>query len=157
MNRISIGRDVRVTIAVVLLAIASSVVALSAKSGSPFDEVLAKLDEIIETLGPPPADAQVTLGTSPVLMNSIQHVVCLVANLGTESVEGLLRVISDDGTVLEESSLIVQPGHTSGAMAPGPGALRCEFTFEGAATSVRANLQFRNSADDSTIAIIDAR
>ena len=98
-----------------------------------------------------------TLGTSPVLMNAIQHVVCLVANLGTENVKGLLRVLSDNGTVLKESALIVQPGHTSGAMAPGPGALRCEFTFEGAATSVRANLLFRSSVDDSVIAIIDAR
>jgi len=157
MNRISIGRLVPVTIAVVLVVVASSVVALSAKSGNPFDEILAKLDEIIETLSPPPADSEVTLGTSPVLMNSIQHVACLIANLGTENVDVVLRVIGGSGAVLQELPHTVAPGHTGAIQEPGPGGLRCEFTVEGAATSVRANLHLRNSSDDSIIAIIDAR
>src|SRR5262245_59830097 len=156
MKRISIRRAVPVAIAVVLLVIVGSVCAASAK-GSPFDEILAKLDEIIETLAPPPTDAQMTVATSPVLMSAILHVVCLVANVGTENVEGPLRVIGDSGIVLAEISLNLVPGNTGGITAPGPGALRCEFTFEGAASSVRANLHLRNSSDDSIIAIIDAR
>ena len=52
MNRISIGRVVRVTIAVVLLVIASRVVALSAQGSNPFAQVLEKLDEIIATYAP---------------------------------------------------------------------------------------------------------
>ena len=35
-------------------------------------------------------------------MNAIQHVVCLVANLGTENVEVVLRVIGESGAVLQE-------------------------------------------------------
>lgn len=157
MKRISIPAAGSVTIAVAVLVIVASVAAVSAEGGNPFDEILAKLDEIIETLAPPPANAQVTVATSPVLMSASQHVVCLVANVGTESVEGPLRVIDESGMAVAGNVVTVSPGHTAGAEASGSAALRCDFTFEGAATSVRANLQVRNSSDDSLLAIIDAR
>ena len=157
MKRISIRRAVPLTIAVVLSVIVSSVVAVSARGETPFDQVLAKLDEIIEALTPPPANAQVTVATSPVLMSGNQEVTCLVANLGTESVEGPLRVINESGIMVEGTVVAVSPGHTVGAEASGSAALRCDFTFEGAATLVRGSLQVRNIADGTIAAIAEMR
>jgi hypothetical protein len=157
MNRNRIGPFVSVTITVVLLVLASSVVALSARGNNPFDEILAKLDEIIESVAPPPTNEEVTMATPPVLMSANHEIVCLIANIGTENLEVIKRIVGADGTVLEEGPLSVPPGHTLGATEPGPGALRCEFTFEGSATSVRATLQLQDAIDSSIIAIIDAK
>ena len=52
MNRSRIGRIVSGTIAVVLLALVSRGVSLSAQGTSPFVEIGQKLDRIIELAGP---------------------------------------------------------------------------------------------------------
>lgn len=153
MNRISIGRVVRATIAVVLLVIASSVVALSAQGSNPLGQVLEKLDEIIGTLTPPAGI--VTLASPPVFLSAPnQDLACTLANLGTENVEGVQRVIDGAGTVTE-LPLLVEPGHSDGVFAIEPGFSRCEFRFEGTAASVRAILQV--IVDGGVVAIVEMR
>ncbi len=114
MNRSRIGRVVPVTIVVVLVVIASSVVAVSAQGNNPLGEILAKLDEIIEMLTAPPVDAEVTLASSAVLVPTTQTIGCLLVNVGTENVDGAFRVIGSLGDVIAERPVLVEPGRTGG-------------------------------------------
>jgi hypothetical protein len=154
MNRSRIGRVVRVAIPAVLLVVVSNVVAC-AQGNNPFDQVLAKLDEIIGTLVPPAG--AVKLSTSPALVSDDQNVICGIANIGTEDVAGLVRVFGPNGAVVIETPISAEPGRTTSRFAPGPGFFRCEFTFQGTATSVRANLQVTDLASQDVTAIVDAR
>ena len=61
MNRSRIGRVVSGTIAVVLLALVTRGVSLSAQGTSPFVEIREKLDDIIEMLAPSPGPVTVSL------------------------------------------------------------------------------------------------
>ena len=157
MNRSSIGRVVRVTIAVVLLVIASRVVALSAQATNPFDQVLAKLDEIIATVAPPAGP--VRLATPTVNSTLLVNFYCVIANIGTESVEVLVSMRDAFGGLADgtpQPLLVVEPGRTEGIIKTlAPGAVRCEFEFNGTATSVRANLQYHTL--DDPVASVDAR
>jgi hypothetical protein len=156
MNRIRIGRVVPVTIAVVLLVIASSVVALSAKSANPFDQILAKLDEIIAALTPPaPADS-VTLATPALLVGSNHSGHCTLTNLGTENLEVFVRVLDESGDVTIQDTPLVEAGSTFG-FGTGLGSKRCEFTFEATATLVRAHLQVVDLSSTTAVTSVDAR
>jgi hypothetical protein len=155
MKRISILRAVPVTITV-LLVIIGSVGALSAEGANPFDEVLAKLDEIIGVLTPPPTDAEVTLASSLVSVITTQHMGCTAVNIGTENVEGVLRVIGPVGVIVE-NPVVLTPGEAGSILDTGTGLRRCEFTFVGTASSVRANLLVRNDADSGLVAVAEMR
>ena len=146
MNRSRINPVVSGTIAVVLLVLVGRGVSLSAQGNSPFVDILGKLDDILEMLTPSPGP--VTLSSSTVQVVIGQGVICSIANLGTESIEGRQRLIGADGVALYDFPLLVKPGFSdvNGQVASsGQTLARCEFTFEGTAASVRAHLQVSNS------------
>ena len=87
-----------VTVVVVFLLIVSGVVAVSAQTGNPLDQNLTKLDQIIETLTPPPGD--VTLTTPLVALANAQVAQCLFANVGTANQETTVRVLGPNGELL---------------------------------------------------------
>ena len=146
MNRSRIGPVVSGTIAVVLLVVVSGGVSLSAQVQNPLAVILEKLDDIIEILAPSPGP--VTLSSSTVQVVIGQGVSCSIANLGTENIEGRQRLIGGDGVAIYDFPLLVEPGTSDGngqVASSGETLLRCEFTFEGTAASVRAHLQVSNS------------
>jgi hypothetical protein len=156
MNRSRIGPVVSGTIAVVFLVLVSRGVSLSAQGQSPFLEIFEKLDDIIERLTPPAGP--VTLSSSTVQVIIGQGVACSIANLGTESIEGRQRLIGGDGVPLYDFPLHVEPGFSDGngqVASSGETFVRCEFTFEGTAASVRAHLQVSNS--QGLTAIVEMR
>jgi hypothetical protein len=156
MNRSRIGRVVSGTIAVVLLALVTRGVSLSAQGTSPFVEIGKKLDDIIEMLAP--SRGPVTLSSSTVQVIIGQGVSCSIANLGTENIEGRQRLIGADGVAIYDYPLLVEPGTTDGngvVASSGETVMRCEFTFEGTAASVRAHLQVSNS--QGLTAIVEMR
>ena len=162
MIRSRIGRVVRVTIPVVLLVVVTSVVTLSAQGNPTLNEMLAKLDTIIEMLTPtPPAPADpVTLASAPLTVeNSSSFVSCLLANLGTEVVQaqGNIRV-ADGSPIGSFETLIVQPGSSRRISAiPIEGiTARCEFTIDQPAATVRALMQVHHGSDGQ-IVIADMR
>src|SRR6186713_1800567 len=137
MNRSRIGRVVSGTIAVVLLALVTRGVSLSAQGTSPFVEIREKLDDIIEMLAT--SRGPVTLSSSTVQVVIGQGVSCSIANLGTENIEGRQRLIGGDGVATYDFPLLVEPGTSDGngqVASSGETLLRCEFTFEGTAASV---------------------
>ena len=159
MNRRRIIRVVPAAIALMLVILVSRGVALSAASGNPFDEVVAKLNAIIDMLTPPVPPGTVTLATSLMIATDLQQVICTAANLGTAPVAVDVRIINQDGTPLGHSPflLVVDPGKTGVAIFGGElVALRCEFTVHGSATSVRANLIVENATGE-TAASVEAR
>ena len=156
MNRSRIGPVVSGTIAVVLLVVVSGGVSLSAQVQNPLAVILEKLDDIIEMLAPSPGP--VTLSSSTVAVVIGQGVSCSIANLGTESIQGRQRLIGADGVALYDFPLLVKPGFSDGngqVASSGETLLRCEFTFEGTAASVRAHLQVSNS--QGLTAIVEMR
>ena len=156
MNRSRIGRVVSGTIAVVLLALVTRGVSLSAQGTSPFVESREKLDDIIEMLAP--SRGPVTLSSSTVQVVIGQGVSCSIANLGTENIEGRQRLIGGDGVAIYDFPLLVEPGTSDGngqVASSGETFVRCEFTFQGTAASVRAHLQVSNS--QGLTAIVEMR
>jgi hypothetical protein len=156
MNRSRINPVVSGTIAVVLLVLVGRGVSLSAQGNSPFVDILGKLDDILEMLTPSPGP--VTLSSSTVQVVIGQGVICSIANLGTESIEGRQRLIGADGVALYDFPLLVRPGFSDGngqVASSGETFVRCEFTFEGTAASVRAHLQVSNS--QGLTAIVEMR
>ena len=155
MNRNRIGRVPSLTIAVVLLALVGGVT-LSARGNSPFEQVLAKLDEIIGVLTPSPV-GEVTLATPLVTGATSEDANCALANIGTETVEGRHRIFGLAGVLISDTPLSAEPGDTSFVQVPGPGYFRCEFTFVGTTTSVRANLFVSDHQTGITSVSVDAR
>ena len=156
MNRSRTGLVVFGTIAVVFLVLVGRDVSLSAQAQSPFVEILEKLDGIIEMLTPSPGP--VTLSSSTVQVFIGQGVLCNIANLGTENIEGRQRLIGWDGVAIYDFPLLVKPGFSDGhgqVASSGETFVRCEFTFEGTAASVRAHLQVSNS--EGLTAIVEMR
>ena len=143
MNRI--GRIVQVALAVVVSASVGGAVAVSAQGNNPLDQILAKLDEILATLTPQAGSVKVS--SAPMLLQVGTDVYCLISNLGTENVEALAQLLDDDGTQLVGSVLDVPPGHSTGIVATSVNfALRrCQFTFDGPASSVRTQVQLINA------------
>jgi hypothetical protein len=144
MNRSRIGRIVPVTIAVVLLVVVGAVVSLSAQGNPTLNQILAKLDEIIATLTPPAGS--VKLASAPVLIASGTQVYCLVANVGTESLEIFAQFVAEHGDPIgsNEGPLAVPPGESNfRSVDPGESTLlaRCEITFDGPATAVRTHVE----------------
>ena len=121
------------------------------RRANPFDQVLAKLDEIIATVAPPAGP--VRLATPPVPINN-QFVYCTIANIGTQNVEVLVTMLNYEGLLAHETSqlpsqklLVMKPGHSEIMLVADEGLLRCEFEFHGSATSVRAALQYHDSGE----------
>ena len=160
MKRISIGHVVRVTIPVALLVVVSSVVAASAQGNSPFDQILAKLDEIIGVLTTPPPNAEVTLATSVVVVGPSQSIFCNAANVGSENVEGVFKVLGSFGEVAEVP-VTLSPGENESvfeAVLGGGVFRRCEFMFVGTASSVRGNMLVINDVGGGdTAAVVEMR
>ena len=160
MIRSRIGRVVRVIIPLVLLVIVSSVVSLSAQGSPTLNQVVAKLDAIIGMLTPtPPVPAgPVTLTTPVMFATGQEQVACLAANVGTENKAVVIQIIGFNGDLLAGPTTVDVAPSKSGVRLYGGGlvALRCEFTFTGSASSVRANLLVENS-DGGTAASADAR
>jgi hypothetical protein len=157
MNRSPISRVVSGTIAVMLVVVVSRGVSLSAQGKSPFDEILEKLDGIIEMLTP--QEGPVTLSSSTVQVIIGQGVSCSIANLGTEDIDGSQRQIAEDGGEIYNFPLHVKPGHSGGVgrvAESGETSARCEFTFRGTAASVRAHLQVSQEGKGLT-AIVEMR
>ena len=58
-------------------------------------------NDIIAVLTTPPANAEVTLATAFVQLVDPEFVVCNAVNIGTESVDGVLKLISDSKVIVE--------------------------------------------------------
>jgi len=139
------SRIVPAAIAVMLVILVSSGVALSAApGGNPLDQVLAKLDQIIAVLAPPAAvpPGPVTLTTTMVSATPDKLVNCLATNLGTAVVPVEIKMVGLDGALLLDPYPVdLAPGTTDGMVSIGvAGFRRCEFTFLASATSIRASL-----------------
>ena len=157
MNRHRIGRVVAAGVALMLVILVSRGVALAAAPGNPFDQVLGKLDAIIETLTPtrPVPEGEVRLATPALYATEDQSFDCVLANIGTETLTVVVHII-DLTHEVDEVLRVIAPGATSGTRQVRTGWHRCEFTFTGSAESVRANLQLFDTATKA-VASVDAR
>jgi hypothetical protein len=123
----------------------TSGVALSAASGNPFDQVLAKLDAIAAMLTPtPPAPTgPVTLASAPMYIGIATDVFCLVANFGTEDVLVNPEIFDIRGAKIGGFPFTIPAGESEGVIATFDGGTitaRCELTLNQPAT-VRASIQ----------------
>ena len=160
MIRSRIGRAVPVILSVVLSAIVGGAVATSAQEtpgNNPFVQILTKLDNISDRLtAEPPPPAPVTLATPALYFSEGHYMTCYVVNVGTENVEVLIEAIDTFGVVLHQDMVVVAPGYTENISLGTQGGRRCEFTFEGSATTVRASLHWLD-IPTKVITSVDAR
>jgi hypothetical protein len=164
MNLPRIGRVVPAVIAVVLVALLTTGVALSAApAGNPLDQVLAKLDAIMAVLTPTPPEplGQVKLATVSTIVPINQQAFCMVANVTDPpavDVDVDIRVVDELG-VQTAFSVSVQPGRTGFLFSPVTNRiLRCEFIVAGSSVSaIRASIVVRNESDSVVTANIEAR
>jgi len=158
----------RVGILVVVIAsliVGTSVLAQSpfAPAQNPIDAVLAKLDQVIETLTappPPPESGPVVLSTPAVLVRVTDHPSCNVVNVGTEPLSVTIRVGLVLSSPIGSGVFVVPPGEfrtLNSAPLVNPTNLRCEFSFEGTAAAVRANLNVIGRFTFESIVSVDAR
>ena len=150
----------RAALAVLLITTAAwapiAIVQAQPPASGPFAEVIAKLDAILALVEP--AAGPVVLSTGTVLVASAESVWCLIANVGSEpltNVQG--RIVEINGTTASSfNEPVIEPGHTRGAGSGGGGFQRCEFTFEGRASDVRATMVLENE-NERTQAALEAR
>ena len=149
------------TVAIALFVLVSVTVGAQGSPGqisaSPFDAILAKLDQVLAVLNPPPSTALV-LSTPFLKQSTTQLTECAIANVGATAFTYEIRAITDAGvTAFGQASGTLQAGRGS---VVGSGAtsehLRCEYRVTGApASSVRANISLRSA--DGAVASADAR
>ena len=156
-------------VSILVVVIASLLVGTSAlaqgpfgSAGNPLDAVLAKLDQIIETLtAPPPTASGPVLLTTPLLWYSYTDVYgCFAANVGTETIARIdVRWVNAVGVAVSSAvTPNLLPGHTRASYLTAVTAhLRCEFSFEGAAAAVRGNLVVLDGGTSQTLVSVDAR
>ena len=114
---------------------------------NPLTAILAKLDHIITLVtppDPPTVPAAVTLSTPAVYVGVGQMVSCYASNVGTGTIAEIRirRVNFATGAILQSASFANVAAEQS---VTTPGAFdsqsqRCEYTFEGTASMVRAAL-----------------
>jgi hypothetical protein len=145
-----------IVVTLTLLAIGS--VALRAQtSNSPFEAILTQLGAIIAILQPSPGE--VTLSTPLVAVPETDVISCRIANVGNETIPLVtVNALDSEGTVTSSTSHELLPGRATGmTVFFGGGSRRCEFTFEGTAAAVRANVQVARSDGSLTHFSADAR
>lgn len=158
------------TIAAVVFAVGivtAGVISLKAQStpgivaNDPFSKVFAKLDQILAILTAPRESGSVVLSTP--LVSVAQHDMydCLVKNAGTEAIARVdVRMVNAFGGTLASWDLIrLAPGRADrvGYGSFGVGiTIGCEFSFEGTAAAVRANLVVTNE-ERQTLVSAEAR
>ena len=100
------------------------------------------------------------LSTGTIPVGSGESVWCLIANVGSEPLTDVqYRIVESNGTTVSAfNAPVIEPGHTStqGSGSDGGGFLRCEFTFEGRASDVRATMVLENE-DERTQTALEAR
>jgi len=139
---------------------AASVTPLRAQ-GNSSSSITQKLDQIIAILTTTPPDSgSVLLSTPIVTVVEPNRVACVVVNVGTTPIARIeVRWVDRFGEVLIPQAFTdVPPGET-----PFVGFLsfntpmRCEFSFEGSAAAVRANILIKDHDLGQIILSADAR
>ena len=156
----------RVGILVVVVAsllIGTSVLAQSpfAPSQTPFDAILAKLNQIIEMLAPDtPAAGPVTLSTGLVIKAPPDTATCDLTNVSTAPILNVrFMLIGHFGQTIVEETHDVGPGRTDRISHQDPTSAssgRCVFSFVGFADNARAHLVIYDALFEPLVAL-DAR
>jgi hypothetical protein len=161
-TRLSMRAGILVVVIASLL-VGTSVLAQGpfAPSGTPFDAVLAKLDQIIEMLAPgTPAAGPVTLSTGLVIKAPPDTATCDLTNISTAPILGVrFMLIGHFGQTIVEETHDVGPGRTiriSHQDLTSGSSGRCVFSFVGSADNTRAHLVIYDAVFEPLV-VLDAR
>ena len=137
-----------------------------APSSGPFDLILKKLDALADAVNALPSssphNAPVTLHTGAVQVALSDVVSCVVANVSSAALTSVTyRIVAGDGAVVASGSIAsLNAAETAGGGTAGgnEGMLRCDVSFNGLPTDVRANMQVHPLAGVGTkLVIVEAR
>jgi hypothetical protein len=132
-----------------VLALATTLVVIggpaSAESQATSNSVPAKIDSILAAVAP---SGHVVLATGSVYVLNSHAVICAAANVGTQPMTVVIRIIASDGTFNygggNGNPILVAPGTTiygSNSVFPAD-FRRCEFEFDGVANNIRGTLTY---------------
>jgi hypothetical protein len=131
---------------------------VSAQSQASSNSMPGKIDSILAAVAPA---GHVELATGSVFVRNSDLIICAAANVGTQPMMVLIRIVASDGTVNygggNGTPILVDPGKTiygSNSVFPSD-FRRCEFEFDGAAANIRGTLTYEG--DTSPQLVLDAR
>ena len=117
---------------------------VSAQSKTSSTSLPEKIDSILLAVAPP--SGHVVLATGSVYVRNGDSVICAAANVGTDPMMVLIRIVTSDGTVGygggDGNPIRVEAGKTIyGSNSAFPGDFRrCEFEFDGLPSNIRGTL-----------------
>lgn len=132
-----------------VLALASTLVVMGGPVAAQSQTSSAALPNKIDAIAAAVAPAgHVVLATGSVFVRNFDLVICAAANVGTEPMMVLPRIVASDGTVSygggDGNPILVEPGKTIyGSNSAVPADFRrCEFEFDGLAQNIRGSLTY---------------
>lgn len=154
------GFAVLVVAALVLPTIGVVTRAPAQPHAGPLADILATLSEILAVLKPAPAPVVLSTGVAVALEG--EAIRCSFANVGTTAIPNVItRVVRWDGTIrVETDPHSVDAGTAGGGLTLCCGdssSSRCEFSFEGVPSSVRAHMEIGPSDSATMRVILEAR
>lgn len=134
------------------MVVVSTATVVSAQGGGPFNEILAKLDELLAVVSP--ARSMVTLSTSPLRVVSSDHALCNATNVSGTTLTVEIAQVDGSGETVFSLGDVLPPGTSTGfgAGSQPTTLMRCQFTFVGFADDVRANMTV--SQDTETVDVV---
>jgi hypothetical protein len=146
-----------------VLALAATLVLMGgpvfAESQTPSNSLPNKIDSILAAVAPA---GHVVLATGSVYVRDFHAVICAAANVGTEPMRVLIRIVASDAAANygggDGNPILVEPGKTiygSNSVYPAD-FRRCEFEFDGVASNIRGTLTYIEGATAPHL-VLDAR